>query len=72
MDLGIKGKWALVCGASKGLGIGCAQALVKADVNVLIVARGSVALEQAAAGRLSRLGPRALAPSHRKQYAHPV
>ena len=27
MDLGIKGKWALVCGASKGLGLGCAQAL---------------------------------------------
>ena len=28
MDLGIAGKWALVCGASKGLGYGCAQALV--------------------------------------------
>lgn len=27
MDSGIKGKWALVCGASKGLGLGCAQAL---------------------------------------------
>ena len=27
MDLGIKGKWALVCGASKGLGLGCAQAV---------------------------------------------
>lgn len=25
MDLGIAGKWALVCGASKGLGLGCAQ-----------------------------------------------
>ena len=23
MDLGIAGKWALVCGASKGLGLGC-------------------------------------------------
>ena len=49
MDLGIKGKWALVCGASKGLGFGCAQALVQEGVNVLIVARGSLALEQAAA-----------------------
>ena len=49
MDLGIKGKWALVCGASKGLGFGCAQALVREGVNVLIVARGSLALEQAAA-----------------------
>jgi len=28
MDLGIAGRWALVCAASKGLGKGCAQALV--------------------------------------------
>ena len=40
MDLGIAGKWALVCGASKGLGLGCAQALVQEGANVLIVARG--------------------------------
>ena len=49
MDLGIKGKWALVCGASKGLGLGCAQALVSEGVNVVIVARGAPALEAAAA-----------------------
>ncbi|MFC6284643.1 MULTISPECIES: SDR family oxidoreductase [Polaromonas] len=49
MDLGIAGKWALVCGASKGLGFGCAQALVREGVNVLIVARGAEALEAAAA-----------------------
>jgi 3-oxoacyl-[acyl-carrier protein] reductase len=49
MDLGIKGKWALVCGASKGLGLGCAQALVADGVNVLINARGAEALEAAAA-----------------------
>ena len=48
MDLGIKGKWALVCGASKGLGLGCAQALVADGVNVLINARGAEALEAAA------------------------
>jgi len=48
MDLGISGKWALVCGASKGLGFGCAQALVREGVNVLIVARGAQALEDAA------------------------
>jgi 3-oxoacyl-[acyl-carrier protein] reductase len=29
MDLGLQGKSALVCGASKGLGRGCAEALVK-------------------------------------------
>jgi 3-oxoacyl-[acyl-carrier protein] reductase len=48
MDLGIAGKWALVCGASKGLGLGCAQALAEAGVNLLIVARGADALAQAA------------------------
>ncbi len=49
MDLGIEGKWALVCGASKGLGLGCAQALVREGVHVLIVARGAEVLEAAAA-----------------------
>ena len=49
MDLGISGKWALVCGASKGLGFGCAQALVREGVNVLIVARGEEVLQAAAA-----------------------
>jgi len=34
MDLGINGRWALVCGASKGLGLGCARALVREGVNV--------------------------------------
>ena len=48
MDLGIAGKWALVCGASKGLGLGCAQALVSEGVNVLIVARGAEVLQAAA------------------------
>lgn len=48
MDLGIKGKWALVCGASKGLGFGCAQALAREGVHVVIVARGAEALQAAA------------------------
>ena len=56
MDLGIAGKWALVCGASKGLGFGCAQALVREGVHVLIVARGAEALEQAAARLLADIG----------------
>ena len=47
MDLGINGKWALVCGASKGLGLGCAQALVREGVNVLIVARTAGPLQDA-------------------------
>jgi 3-oxoacyl-[acyl-carrier protein] reductase len=49
MDLGIAGKWALVCGASKGLGLGCAQALAAEGVNVVLTARGADALEAAAA-----------------------
>jgi len=48
MDLGIAGKWALVCGASKGLGLGCAEALVREGVNVVINARNAEALQQAA------------------------
>ncbi len=49
MDLGIKGKRALVCAASKGLGRGCAMALAEAGVNLVINARGAVALEATAA-----------------------
>jgi 3-oxoacyl-[acyl-carrier protein] reductase len=47
MDMGITGKWALVCGASKGLGFGCAQALAREGVNVVLVARGEPALQEA-------------------------
>jgi 3-oxoacyl-[acyl-carrier protein] reductase len=56
MDLGIAGKWALVCAASKGLGKGCAAALVKEGVNVVITARGAEALE-ATAAELRALNP---------------
>ena len=48
MDLGIAGKWALVGGASKGLGLGCAQALAAEGVNVVMVARGADDLQAAA------------------------
>ena len=53
MNLGITGKWALVCGASKGLGFGCAQALVREGVNVVIVARGAEVLQAAAANLIA-------------------
>ncbi len=39
MDLGINGRHAIVCGASQGLGKGCALALARENVNVLLVAR---------------------------------
>ena len=47
MDLGISGKRALVCAASKGLGFACAQALVAAGVHVVIVARNKERLNKA-------------------------
>ncbi|MBZ8140727.1 3-oxoacyl-ACP reductase [Rubrivivax gelatinosus] len=56
MDLGIAGRWALVCAASKGLGRGCAEALVKEGVNVVVTARGVETLEATAAA-LRALNP---------------
>ena len=49
MDLGIAGKKALVCAASKGLGKGCAMALAQDGVELTILARGKEALEATAA-----------------------
>src|SRR5262245_14125594 len=48
MDLGIRGKTALVCAASKGLGKGCATSLAREGVNLVITARGKEALEATA------------------------
>ncbi len=56
MDLGIRGRWALVGGASKGLGYGCASALAAEGVNVVMVARGAEALT-AAATRIRESAP---------------
>ena len=49
MDLGIKGKRALVCAGSKGLGRGCALALAGAGVDLIVNARGDAALQATAA-----------------------
>jgi 3-oxoacyl-[acyl-carrier protein] reductase len=48
MDLGIRGKKALVCAASRGLGRACAFSLAREGVNVTIAARSRAALEQTA------------------------
>lgn len=61
MDLGLRGKHALVCGASKGLGFACADALAAEGVDVVIVARGAEALEKAAADLRARHGRRVVA-----------
>src|SRR5437879_2166375 len=49
MDLGIAGRTALVCAASKGLGRGCAEALAREGVAVTICARTEATVRQAAA-----------------------
>ncbi len=56
MDLGIAGRKALVCAASKGLGRGCALALAREGCEVTIVARGPEA-----AARLREAGGRVTA-----------
>ncbi len=48
MDLGIRGRTALVCAASRGLGKGCAMSLAREGVNLVITARGREALEATA------------------------
>jgi 3-oxoacyl-[acyl-carrier protein] reductase len=49
VDLGIKGRRALVCASSKGLGRGCAVALAAEGVNLTLTARGAEALAKTAA-----------------------
>ena len=47
MDLGIKGKTAIVCASSQGLGYGCAEALAQAGVDLVICARNKEELHKA-------------------------
>ena len=54
MDLGIRGKRALVCASSKGLGRGCAEALAEAGVDLVMNARGAEVLEATAAAIRAR------------------
>ena len=49
MELGIAGRTAIICAGSKGLGRGCAVALAREGVRVVIAARGVEALEATAA-----------------------
>jgi len=48
MDLGIKGRKAIVCASSKGLGRGCATALAEAGCEVVINGRDAGVLETVA------------------------
>lgn len=48
MDLGLKGKVAVVTGASKGIGLGMARAFAREGANVVVTARTASAIEAAA------------------------
>jgi 3-oxoacyl-[acyl-carrier protein] reductase len=48
MDLGIRGRSAIVCASSQGLGLACARALAEAGVSLVINGRNRPLLEQAA------------------------
>lgn len=56
MDMGLKGKRALVCASSKGLGLGCARALAAEGVHLVMNARGAEALEASAAAIRTEFG----------------
>ena len=60
MDTGLKGRAALVCGASRGIGLACARALADEGCRVVLVAR-SEELLQAEAEALKRQGAEAQA-----------
>jgi len=49
MDFGIKGRTALVCASSQGLGRGCAEALAAAGARVILNGRNALTVERAAA-----------------------
>lgn len=61
MDLGIKGKRALVAASSKGLGLGCATALAEAGCDLVMNARGAEALDTVAAAIRAAHGVRVTA-----------
>ena len=61
MDLGIAGRRAIVCAASKGLGRGCATALAAEGVDVWITARTASTLEDTASAIRSATGARVTA-----------
>jgi 3-oxoacyl-[acyl-carrier protein] reductase len=61
MDLGLKGKRALVCASSKGLGLGCARALAGVGVDLVMNARGAEALEASAQAIRDEFGVKVVA-----------
>ncbi|MEC9405348.1 MAG: SDR family NAD(P)-dependent oxidoreductase, partial [Pseudomonadota bacterium] len=46
MDLGLKGKKAIICASSRGLGKGCAEALAEAGCDIVLNGRNETVLEE--------------------------
>jgi 3-oxoacyl-[acyl-carrier protein] reductase len=61
MDTGLKGKHAIVCAASKGLGRACAEALAREGVDLVITARTPGPLEETAAAIRAATGVKVIA-----------
>ncbi|MHA7777638.1 SDR family oxidoreductase [Roseibium sp. M-1] len=56
MDLGLKGRKAIICASSRGLGRGCAQALAEAGCDIVLNGRNEAVLDAARADLETRFG----------------
>ena len=63
MDLGLAGRRAVITGASKGIGLGCAVALAREGCDVALAARSADVLAQAAK-QVQEEAPRAAVTTH--------
>ena len=60
MDLGIKGRWAILAGSSRGLGRACAESIAREGVNVVINGRTQTDIDVAVEELTSRYGIEAI------------
>ena len=60
MDLGIKGRWAILAGSSRGLGRACAESIAREGVNVVINGRNQEDVDVAVGELTSRYGVMAI------------
>ena len=60
MDLGIKGRWAILAGSSRGLGRACAESIAREGVNVVINGRTQTDIDVAVEELTSSYGIEAI------------